>query len=72
MSSFNQQSFQLNGKVALITGGASGLGQNYSKALSLYGADIFVVSNSQRGWEETRQAVEGNGQKNRLSAARHH
>lgn len=63
MSSFNQQSFQLNGKVALITGGASGLGQNYSKALSLYGADIFVVSNSQRGWEETRQAVEGNGQK---------
>lgn len=63
MSSFNQQSFQLNGKVALITGGASGLDQNYSKALSLYGADIFVVSNSQRGWEETRQAVEGNGQK---------
>lgn len=49
MSSFNQQSFQLNGKVALITDGASGLGQNYSKALSLYGADIFVVSNSQRG-----------------------
>lgn len=63
MTVFNQQSFRLDGKVALITGGANGLGQNYSKALSMYGANIFVVSNSKRGWEETRQAVEANGQK---------
>jgi len=62
MSKFNQQSFSLKGKVALITGGASGLGKNYTIALSLYGADIFVVSNSTDGWEDTRRLVEANGQ----------
>ena len=61
MSTFNRQSFDLTGKVALITGGASGLGQNYAIALSLYGADIFVVSRQQTGWETTRQKVEANG-----------
>lgn len=59
---FDQNSFSLAGKVALITGGAHGLGQFYSIALSEYGADIFVVSASQRGWDETREKVEANGQ----------
>lgn len=62
MSKFNPNSFSLKNKVALITGGASGLGQNYSIALSMYGADIFVVSNSRVGWEETQKIVEANGQ----------
>ncbi|ANZ64641.1 2-deoxy-D-gluconate 3-dehydrogenase [Secundilactobacillus paracollinoides] len=59
---FDQNSFSLAGKVALITGGAHGLGQFYSIALSEYGADIFVVSASQRGWDETKEKVEANGQ----------
>lgn len=63
MSQFDRQSFSLTGKVALITGGASGLGQNYAVALSLYGADVFVVSRTQKGWAETRQRVEENGQR---------
>ncbi|KRM43319.1 SDR family oxidoreductase [Lentilactobacillus parafarraginis] len=63
MTTFNQQSFSLTGKVALITGGAEGLGKNYSIALSMYGADIFIVSRSDRGWEETRKIVEQNGQR---------
>ena len=62
MTTFDRNSFSLNGKVALITGGARGLGQFYSEALSLYGADIFVVSASQNGWDDTRQKVEQNGQ----------
>lgn len=63
MSKFNPSSFSLKDKVAVITGGASGLGKNYSIALSMYGADIFVVSNSKDGWEETQREVEQNGQR---------
>lgn len=63
MTKFDRDSFSLKGKVALITGGAHGLGKYYSLALSLYGADIFVVSNSQDGWDELRQAVTANGQR---------
>lgn len=55
--------FDLTGKVALVTGGASGLGQNYTKALSDAGADIFIVSRSQKGWDETRDVVTGHGRK---------
>lgn len=62
MTTFDRNSFSLTGKVALITGGARGLGQFYSEALSLYGTDIFVVSASQNGWDDTRQKVEQNGQ----------
>lgn len=63
MIAFNKDSFSLKGKVALITGGAEGLGRNYSIALSLYGADIFIVSRTQDGWEDIRQVIADNGQK---------
>lgn len=62
MSTFNKESFSLKGKVALITGGAEGLGKNYSIALSMYGADIFIASRDQSGWDDIRQIVEANGQ----------
>ncbi len=62
MTKFNANSFSLKGKVALITGGAHGLGKYYSLALSLYGADIFVVSNSTDGWDDLKRAVTANGQ----------
>lgn len=62
MTNFDKNSFSLKGKVALITGGAEGLGRNYSIALSLYGADIFIVSRSQTGWQEIQQRIEENGQ----------
>lgn len=58
MSDFNQNSFHLDGKVALVTGGAHGLGQYYSFALAMCGAKIFSVSRSRGGWEETRKQVE--------------
>ncbi|RRG08077.1 MAG: SDR family NAD(P)-dependent oxidoreductase [Lactobacillus sp.] len=62
MTKFNQASFSLAGKVALITGGAHGLGRFYSEALSMYGADIFIVSQSTDGWKETQEIIENNGQ----------
>lgn len=62
MTNFDKGSFSLKGKVALITGGAEGLGRNYSIALSMYGADIFIVSRTQNGWDEIRQIITDNGQ----------
>ncbi|WCJ52564.1 SDR family oxidoreductase [Lentilactobacillus buchneri] len=62
MTNFDKDSFSLKGKVALITGGAEGLGRNYSIALSMYGADIFIVSRTQNGWDEIRQIITDNGQ----------
>ncbi|WP_188353472.1 SDR family oxidoreductase [Leuconostoc pseudomesenteroides] len=60
---FSIDSFRLEGKTALITGGASGLGQYYSKALSSVGADILIVAYDETGWEETKKIIESNGQK---------
>ena len=36
--------FDLTGRVAIVTGGASGLGKYYSQALLDAGADVFIVS----------------------------
>lgn len=60
---FSTNTFRLDGKVALITGGASGLGQYYTRALSKSGADIAVVSHSKNGWTETEKLVQANGKK---------
>lgn len=62
IQTFSLNWFSLKDKVALITGGASGIGQSYSVALAAAGADVFSVSSSQHGWEETRRAVEQTGQ----------
>lgn len=51
---FSTDYFRLDGKVALITGGASGLGANYTKAMLKSGAKVFIVSYDQQGWAETR------------------
>lgn len=44
--------FTLTNQVALVTGGASGLGKYYTEALFAAKADVCVVSRSQQGWDE--------------------
>lgn len=61
LSAFKMDWFNLKGKVAIVTGGSTGLGQGYSVALAEAGADIVVASRKQDGWDETRSLIESKG-----------
>lgn len=67
ITDFNMNFFQLQGKVALVTGGNSGLGQGFALALAKAGADIFVVSMVED--EETKQLIEAEGVRYHLMMA---
>jgi NAD(P)-dependent dehydrogenase (short-subunit alcohol dehydrogenase family) len=49
--------FRLNGKVALITGGARGLGRTMAIALGEAGADIALAGRSREGCEATAREI---------------
>ena len=49
-------SFRLDGRVALVTGGTQGIGQAAAAALAEAGADVVIVGRSEP--EQTRQAIE--------------
>ncbi|MGP3640179.1 SDR family oxidoreductase [Lentilactobacillus hilgardii] len=60
---FSTDKFRLDNRVAVITGGASGLGFSYTKALLLSGAKVFVASYSDKGWQEAAEFAKSvNGQ----------
>lgn len=54
--------FDLTGKVALVTGGAVGLGGAISIGLAKAGADIAIVTSNNRS-QETQQQIEALGRK---------
>ncbi|MFX3618534.1 MAG: 2-dehydro-3-deoxy-D-gluconate 5-dehydrogenase KduD [Sporolactobacillus sp.] len=58
LDKFKMSFFNLKGKVAIITGGNTGLGQGYAVALAEAGADIFIPTYGQKEWEETRALIE--------------
>jgi 2-deoxy-D-gluconate 3-dehydrogenase len=62
LSDFSMDYFSLKGKIAMVTGGNTGLGQGYAVALAKAGADIFVIAHNTR-WDETRELVEKEGRK---------
>jgi len=62
ITDFTMDFFKLNGKVALVTGGNTGLGQGYALALAKAGADVFVVTYDTE-WAETRALIEKEGRK---------
>lgn len=60
LKSFSLDFFSLKGKVAIVTGGNSGLGQGYAVALAKAGADLFIVARNDN-WAETKQLIEETG-----------
>ncbi|MBU6131547.1 SDR family oxidoreductase [Staphylococcus xylosus] len=60
MTKFSTESFSVKGRNAIVTGGARGLGKYYTIALTMYGANVTVVSSSNQAWESLRESVEQN------------
>ncbi|MEI6665231.1 MAG: SDR family oxidoreductase [Chloroflexota bacterium] len=54
---------RLDGKVALVTGGGTGLGQAMALAMADAGADIAVSGRRLEPLQETKQLVEGKGRR---------
>ncbi len=54
----NETMFRLDGKVALITGAATGIGQSISVALASQGADIVISDISEMSLDETAEKIE--------------
>jgi 2-deoxy-D-gluconate 3-dehydrogenase len=62
ITDFSMDFFRLDGKVAIVTGGNTGLGQGYAVALAKAGADLFIVTHNNR-FDETRGLIEKEGRK---------
>lgn len=55
---FDLNSFSLKGKTAIVTGGASGLGEYYTKAMLTVGAQVLVVSRTDKNWDVMKKYAE--------------
>jgi 2-deoxy-D-gluconate 3-dehydrogenase len=62
LDQFSMDFFRLDGKVAIVTGGNTGLGQGYAVALAKAGADLVIATHN-TDWEETRELIEKEGRK---------
>lgn len=62
ITDFSLELFSLAGKVAIVTGGNSGLGQAFSLALAKAGADVFVPSFADDDGT-TRRLIEAEGRR---------
>lgn len=60
LDQFSMDFFRLDGKVAIVTGGNTGLGQGYAVALAKAGADL-VIPTYDTNWDETRLLIEKEG-----------
>lgn len=63
LNKFKMDWYSLDGKVAVVTGGNTGLGQGYAVAMAEAGADVFVPTFGQEGWDTTRDLIEARGRK---------
>ena len=54
LQAFSLDYFKLNGKVAIVTGGNTGLGQGYAVALAKAGADLLSLLTIKIGKKQKR------------------
>ncbi len=59
----NPQLFSLEGKVAVVTGGTSGIGQALSLGLADAGADVIATARRQQQVDDTAKEIEARGRK---------
>jgi NAD(P)-dependent dehydrogenase (short-subunit alcohol dehydrogenase family) len=59
----NDSSFDLTGKVALVTGTSRGLGQYFGRALARAGADLVITSRNPVSLKNFQSEIEGLGRK---------
>jgi NAD(P)-dependent dehydrogenase (short-subunit alcohol dehydrogenase family) len=55
--------FELEGKVAVVTGASSGLGVAYAQAMAEAGADVAIGARREEKLQETKRLVEARGQR---------
>lgn len=55
--------FDLHGKVAVVTGASSGIGQGFARALASAGADIATIHFTDDDIAGTRESIEGTGRR---------
>ena len=56
-----RQLFDLTGRVALCTGGSSGIGRRMALALSQAGADVILVGRNENGLQAAREEINNAG-----------
>ena len=54
-------SFDLTGKVAIVTGASSGLGQQFARALSEQGCDVAILARRKERLEKLAEELKVNG-----------
>lgn len=54
-------SFDLTGKVAVVTGASSGLGQQFAKSISEQGCDVAILARRKERLEEFSKELKQNG-----------